>query len=182
MRLWDGIVRQMGGLYDSITGELIELRAEVAGEQLRKDLVELFRSDFILFPEIWSVQVESNEGVAKWDGASQAVVGFGWRLLNALDVIVNQDGGFLEPELFDALTMGVVMEDMDGAVIFENVQGIEVVRDVDIYAAPDETEETGNLLSDQQKIRVAVKDLLIPLFDDPQVASFSDKPPSKPRS
>ncbi len=156
---WGRIVAQMGGLYDSTTGDLDELRLEVAKEQLRHDLVDLYQPDYMLFPEIWVVQVASSSGVARWDGASQPVVGFGLRLLNAIDATLHQYEGFLQPELVDALSLGVIVENMDGVEIFQHAGGIEVLK------TNDETHTFEPILTDPERTLRAVRTALSPFLE-----------------
>ena len=163
---WDRILAQMGGLYDSETGELDELRFEVAGEQLRRDLLEVHRSDHVLYPEIWIVDAEYSNGVAKWDGTSEPLVGFGTRLLNVIDAILNQYDGFLSDGVTNALSLGIIVEDMDGVEIFRNVGGIELLKDAQSdgsFGGPDQFEA---VLQDPKRSRRAVRAALMPLVAD----------------
>jgi hypothetical protein len=157
--LWDRIVVQMGGLYDSLTGEVDELRLEVAREQLRRDLADMYQPDYVLFPEIWMVRAAASGGVASWDGASQPVVGFGTRVLNAIDAILNQYDGFLQPEVVDALSLGVVVESMQGVEIFQSAGGIEVLKEMERHT------EFESVLTDPERNRQAVTTALLPLLE-----------------
>jgi hypothetical protein len=154
----------MGGVYDSLTGEIDELRIEVAREQLRLDLVDLYQADYLLYPEIWLVEAWSSAGVAKWDGVSQAVVGIGTRIINWLDAILNQYEGFLQPGVVDALSLGIVVESMEGITIFEHAGGIEVLKE-----AEDELRGDAMMyeaaLSDSLRNRRAVEVALQPFLE-----------------
>ena len=163
--LWDRILQQMGGLNDSVTGELDDLRLEVAREQLRRDLLEIFHSDYVLYPEIWVVDAAYSAGVAKWDGASQSLVGIGTRILNVIDAILNQYEGFLEPGVINALSLGVTVEDMSGVGIFQNAGGIEVLGDADRDDGDDETRLPGTVLADRKRNQQAVRTALVPLLE-----------------
>jgi hypothetical protein len=156
---WDRIVAQMGGLHDSTTGDFDKLRLEVAKEQLRLDLVDLHHPDYMLFPEIWVVEAVSSGGVARWDGASQAIVWFGIRLLNAIDAVLYQYEGFLQPEVVEALSLGVIVENMEGTEIFQNAGGIEVLK------AVDESDEFEPVLADQERTIHAVRTALSPFLE-----------------
>lgn len=157
--VWDRIVVQMGGLYDSLTGEVDELRLEVAREQLRRDLEDMYQPDYILFPEIWMVRAETSGGVASWDGVSQPLVGFGTRVLNVIDAILGQYEGFLQPEVVDALSLGVIVESIQGVEIFQSAGGIEVLKETEkpmVFAS---------VLTDPKRNRQAVTTALLPLLE-----------------
>jgi hypothetical protein len=156
---WERIVVQMGGLYDSLTGEVDELRLEVAREQLRRDLADMYQPDFLLFPEIWIVRVATSGGVASWDGTSQPIVGFGTRVLNFIDAILNQYDGFLQPKAVDALSLNVVVENMQGVEIFQSAGGLEVLKEMETPT------EFGAVLTDPERISEAVTTALLPLLE-----------------
>jgi len=169
---WDHILAQMGGLYDSVTGELDELRFEVAREQLRRDLRDVYQPDFVLYPEIWVVEAVFANGVARWDGTSQSLVGFGTRALNVIDAVLHQYDGFLPTGVVNALSLGVIVENMDGIEIFQNVGGIEVLEKVgrDVGRAEPVLFET--ILTDPERNQTAVRTVLLPL-----VEGREDNPP-----
>ena len=163
--IWDNIVAQMGGLHRAETEDIDELKFELASEQLRRDLFEVFHSDYILYPEIWIVEAGHFRGVAEWDGASQSVVGFGTRVLNVIDGWLNQNDGFLHSGMVNALSLGVTVEDMDGVQIFQNAGGIEVLKDA---GQGDDNEETvlfETVLANPGRTQKAVRTALQPLVE-----------------
>jgi hypothetical protein len=162
---WDHILTQMGGLYDEATGDLDELKVEVAREQLRRDLLEVYQADFVLHAEIWIVDAAYSGGVAKWDGTSQSIVGFGTRLLNLIDVILGEYEGFLQPGMINALSLGVVVENMEGVEIFQNAGGIEVLKDSDRENRGDESVLFEAVLADRKRNLQAVRTALSPLVE-----------------
>jgi hypothetical protein len=162
---WDHIVAQMGGLYESETEEIDELKLEVAREQLRRDLMEIHQSDFVLYPEIWIVDAAHSGGVANWDGASQSLVGFGTRVLNVIEAYLSQDGGFLQPGLVNALSLGITVENMDGVEIFQNAGGIEVLKDADRQNGNAEAVLYKTVLADPKRNHEAVRTALLPLVE-----------------
>ena len=162
---WDHIVAQMGGLYESETEKIDELKLEVAREQLRRDLMEIHQSDFVLYPEIWIVDAAPSGGVASWDGASQSVVGFGTRVLNVIEAFLNQDGGFLQPGMVNALSLGITVENMDGVEIFQNAGGIEVLKDADRQEGDAEPVWDKRVLTDPKRNQKAVRTALLPLVE-----------------
>jgi hypothetical protein len=161
--VWDRILDQMGGLYDAETGELDDLKLEVARDQLGQDLLEMYHPDYVLYPEIWIVEAESSGGVAKWDGVSQPLVGLGARVLNVFDALLNQYEGFLQPGVVDALSLEVVIETMDGVEVFENAVGIEVLKDADGDREGAELTQFEPVLADRTRNQRAVRTALLPL-------------------
>lgn len=153
----------MDGLYEPETEEFDELKLEVAREQLRRDLMEIYQSDFVLYPEIWIVDAAHNGGVASWDGASQSVVGFGTRVLNVIKAFLNQDGGFLQPGWVNALSLGITVENMDGVEIFQNAVGVEVLKEIDRQGGDEEAVLFETVLGDPKRNQKAVRTALLPL-------------------
>jgi hypothetical protein len=170
--IWDRIVGEMGGVFDLETGELDELKLEVARDQLRRDLSDMYHPDYLLHPEVWIVEAEHSAGVASWDGASQAVVGLGTRVLNVIDAILNQYDGFLEPGVVNALSLGIVVENMDGIEILQNAGGIEVLKDMERNLR-DEGVLFEPVLADPKRNHRAVTTALRPLIE-----ARTDKPPA----
>ena len=162
---WEHILAQMGGLYDSVTGELDELRLEVAREQLRRDLRDLYQPDFVLYPEIWIVEAGFSNGVAKWDGASQPLVSFGTRALNVIDGALGEYGGFLPTGVVNALSLGVIVEDMDGLEIFLNSGGLEVLEKVGRDVGQPEPVLHETILTDPERNQRAVRTALSPIVE-----------------
>lgn len=162
---WDRIIVQMGGLYDSVTGDLDELRFEVAKEQLRRDLLDMYHPDYLLYPEIWIVAATFSDGVARWDGTSQSLVGFGTRVLNVIDAVLGQYDGFLPTGAVSALSLGVTVENMDGVEIFQNAGGIEVLEKVSRDVGRAEPVLIETILTDPERNQRAVITALFPLVE-----------------
>ena len=72
---WQHIADGHAGFYDPLSGERDDEAYEAAMAQMRRDLRERFKADGVLFPELWEGPVPFVDGVASWDGASQAVFG-----------------------------------------------------------------------------------------------------------
>jgi len=163
--VWERILGQMDGLYDVETGELDDFRFEVARDQLVQDLIEMYHPDYVVYPEIWIVEAAFSGGVAKWDGASEPLVGIGTRVLNVIDALLNQYDGFLRPGVVDALSLGVVVENVEGVEIFQNVGGIEVLKDADRKSGGDPSMSFEAVLADRLRNRQAVRTALLPLVE-----------------
>lgn len=164
-RIWERAVHQIGGLYDSTTGEPDEFKAELARDRLRTDLIDMYHPDYVLYPEIWVVQAETSGGIARWDGVSQPVVGLGGRVINAIDALLHQYDGFLEPGFVDALSLGVVVEDMEGTVVYQNAGGIEVLEEGDAVTEKENGRSLSNILTDGERNQRAVRSALLPLLE-----------------
>jgi hypothetical protein len=73
--IWQHIADEFGGFFDTYTGERDEQLYEAATSLLRRELRERFNADALLHPELWEGTVPFHEGIARWDGTSQAVFG-----------------------------------------------------------------------------------------------------------
>jgi hypothetical protein len=164
--VWDGILQQMGGIYDFHSGELDNDRFDLARERLFIDLTELYQADAVLYPEVWIVDAPFSEGVAKWDGTSEAMVGFGIRLLDALGAAFSQDAGSQLPVgTVRALSLVVFLEDMSGGEVFSNAGGIQVLEKVGSNPSDIEAVRDGELLVDLERTAEAVDIALAPLVE-----------------
>jgi hypothetical protein len=107
--IWARAVEEIGGLYNPYTGTFDEERFTTAVEQLKEELREKFSPDALLYPEILVVEAESDYSQARWDGTSQSV---GARV-----------GG-----VFYALSLSVIIEDMEGVELYEGRGGLELLE------------------------------------------------------
>jgi hypothetical protein len=164
---WNRIVDHMGGLYDPATGQRDDERLELARERLYQDLSELHQAYAVLYPEIWIVDAPFSDGVAQWDGTSEALVSFGTRVLDFLGAIFNSGDSQLPYGTVPALSLMIFVEDMSGAEVISNAGGIQVLEKVGV--SPDEVSEVpdGQLLVDWARIRDAVRIALEPITEHP---------------
>lgn len=101
--MWQHIADEVGGFYDTYTGERDDELFDLATNRLRTELSERFQVDALFYPELWQGQVPFWDGVAKWDGATQAVFGaYG-----------------LSGQVY-ALSLVVTIEDMSGKELYGN--------------------------------------------------------------
>jgi PAS domain-containing protein len=106
--LWTRLMEEAGGFYDPYTGERDDARFEAAVDQLKAELRTRFNPDALLYPEIWSVEARNYYGVARWDGMSQNAYRMG--------------------EFVRALSLIVIVEDLDGNEVYVNGGGIALTE------------------------------------------------------
>jgi hypothetical protein len=105
--MWQHITDEIGGFYDTYTGERDEDLFNLATNRLRTELSERFQVDALFYPELWEGKVPFYDGVAEWDGASQTVFGaYG-----------------LSGQVY-ALSLVVSIEDMSGTELYGNDIGL----------------------------------------------------------
>ncbi len=149
--IWSRLTEQAGGFFDPFTGEQDEVRFQDAVEQLHQELAEKFDPDALLYPEIWDVEAPVSSGVAKWDGTSQTIAGPGFPL--------SMEGTVL------ALSLVIVIEDMDGVELYFNGAGIEVLEKWDLKTRDLAFVPQAELFADGERILKAVNTALAPLIE-----------------
>jgi hypothetical protein len=108
---WQHIANEIGGFYDTYTGQRDEDLFNYATERLRSDLNTRFDVDAILYPELWIGTALFFNGLARWDGTAQAV--FGARGMNGE---------------VGTLSLVVSIEDMTGRELYSNVFGFATIE------------------------------------------------------
>lgn len=162
---WGHILDQMGGLADPITGERDETKFELARERLYLDLSEMYHTDAVLYPEIWTVDAPFSEGVATWDGTSQAMVEFGVRVLDFIGAILSASESQLPRGTVRALSLMVFIEDMNGEEVFSHAGGIELLEKVGTDPGRRQRVPEEELFQDRQRSRKAVDQALRALVE-----------------
>jgi erythromycin esterase len=146
MEMWNRINQEAGGFFDPLTGERDEPRYQAAVDQLFDELKERFSPDAILYPEMWIVEAPTSGGYARWDGTTQRV------------------GTQMESAVL-ALSLAIVVQDMDAAELYSNVWGLEVLELYN-WNLGDFTEvPSGALFADQGRNTTAVMKTLGPLIE-----------------
>lgn len=169
--LWEGVMEQVGGLFDPVTGERDEERFAAARGTLFNLLTDLYHPDALLYPEIWIVGAPFSDGTARWDGTSEGLIGFGTRLIDALGAALSGSGSNLPEGTVDALSLAVFIETMEGEELYTNSSGIQVLQKVgrdprDVRPVPDE-----EILSNHDRNRRAILAVLEPLLTVRQTRS-----------
>jgi hypothetical protein len=114
--LWTRITYEAGGIFDPRTGERDEQRFKAATDQLTRELHDMFGHDAVVYPEIRATEVRIDGwtevsglwGVAQWDGVTVRAP-FGNDYVNAVSV-------------------AVIIEDVDGNQLYECNGGIAVTE------------------------------------------------------
>ncbi len=128
--IWERLVDSVGGYYDPFTGRKDTTRLNAVQRSWQQILRDTLGADAALFPRIVVVDALVRDGKANWDGASQWV--WSWRQTLAAVVEALMDGlAGAQPqqpseETTPALSLEVLIEGLDGQLMYENRGGIEV--------------------------------------------------------
>lgn len=109
--IWQHIADEWGGFFDPYTGERDEELFNAATRRLREELRERFQADALVFPELWEGTAPFHDGIASWDGVSQAVFG-----AHGLSGVVR------------ALSLVLVFEDLAGTDVYSNGTGLATIE------------------------------------------------------
>jgi hypothetical protein len=164
--IWESILSDIGGFFDPITGQVIEEKQAIAHQRLTDELSHQFNAGAIVYPELQIVSANYADGVARWDGTSQVVASFWERFAEAVAAAAN--GFARQPHVSTlpygsvaAVSLQIIMEDLNGTVMYTNWGGVEIVAD----------EETGkprsesDLFKDTKRLHRAVGIVLGPLVE-----------------
>ena len=105
--IWTRLNEEAGGFFDPYTGEQDQELFDETVEQLKQELRDGFDPDAIAYPEVWPVDVPVSYGRAMWDGVERPASGL-------VEVL--------------ALSLIVVVEDMDGTELYVNGGGLGVTQ------------------------------------------------------
>jgi erythromycin esterase len=144
--VWNRITQEAGGFFDPFTGRRDEQRYEAAADELFAELKERFNPDAVLYPEMWIVEAPTSGGYARWDGVTQEV------------------GTSAASEVL-ALSLAIVVQDMDVAELYSNVWGLEVLEVYNRYFGDFLPVPSEALFADQERNTTAVMKILGPLID-----------------
>ena len=134
--LWAAERAGSGGFYDRFSGHPDMPRVKAARARVMAVLRERDNATAVIVPKIVVRKAHFTEGYARWDGVSESVTGGGSALFNKS--IFNRDLGY-SGEL-DALSLKVGILDDSGAVLYEGVGGVQLIRHLDrgrIVLVPD---------------------------------------------
>ncbi|UCG84813.1 MAG: hypothetical protein JSW71_12720 [Gemmatimonadota bacterium] len=146
--IWTGISEAAGGFFDPFTGERDEPRYEAGVTELFDELKQRFSPDAILYPEMWIVEALTSGGYARWGGTAQQVG------TNAMSIVL-------------ALSLAVVLQDMEGAELYANVWGLEVLEVYDRQAGDFVPVPSEYLFADLERNLTAITKILDPLINRP---------------
>jgi hypothetical protein len=105
------MAEQLGGYVDTATGKLNKPKFEAVRDHSLQELSIKFKVDAILYPSLQAVNARLSEGFAWWDGASEPI-GYGYR-------------GTIK-----ALSLLVVIQDMNGVELYVKRGGIQVLEKI----------------------------------------------------
>ncbi len=145
-RLWDKIASARGGFYNPLTGALNTALLDSAQAQLAAILDNAYGASAIVYPSIVVVPASYEGSKASWDGVSQgggfdvigaavgilfrAVVGILFSAIFGTDDEDDEDDEDYEPEVetgvVPALSLLVLVQELDGSTLYEHRGGIEV--------------------------------------------------------
>lgn len=127
-RIWDAIIRQMGGFFDPVTGERDEGKFEAARRELLSELQGRFRTQVLLYQELQIVDAYVDGGVAAWDGAEQDIGGErGAIAADYQDTFERDDFGGRTDGVVSAVSLMVAIDGQDGREMYRNFGGLEVL-------------------------------------------------------
>ncbi len=127
-RIWDGILRQMGGFFDPVTGERDEGKFEAARRELLGELQGRFHTQVLLYPELQIVDAYVDGGVAAWDGAEQDIGGERSAIAaDYQDTFERDEFGGRGDGVVSAVSLMVAIDGQDGREMYRNFGGLEVL-------------------------------------------------------
>ncbi|MCH8936383.1 MAG: hypothetical protein IIB90_11715 [Gemmatimonadetes bacterium] len=127
-RIWDAIIRQMGGFFDPVTGERDEGKFATARRELLSELQGRFHTQVLLYQELQIVDAYVDGGVAAWDGAEQDIGGErGAIAADYQDSFERDDFGGRTDGVVSAVSLMVAIDGQDGREMYRNFGGLEVL-------------------------------------------------------
>jgi hypothetical protein len=117
--IWDRMNKQLGGMFDPVTGKRDETKFKSVREHFLREVETKFKADAVLHPNIRTVMARFAGGQANWDGVSESLSpteGFMGMLS------VGQFQGTV-----GALSLVVTIENIHGVDAYVNGGGIQLV-------------------------------------------------------
>ncbi len=173
-RIWDGILLQMGGFFDPITGQRDEEKFQVARKELLRELKGRFDTQVLLYSELQVVDASVDGGVASWDGVTHDIGGRDTPIRREFrDTFERDEFGGNADGVVSAITLMIAIDGPDGKELYRNFGGIEVLarRTGSIV----ETEGEFALRAELEHVVLAVSHALAPLTAPPRT-----RPPDGP--
>lgn len=127
-RIWDGIIRQLGGFFDPLTGEREEWKFQAARRELMRELQGRYQTQVLLYAELQVLEVYVEGGVAEWDGAEHDIRGEDEPIKSQYqDTFQQDDLGGSGDGVVSAVSLATAIDGPDGREIYRNFGGLEVV-------------------------------------------------------
>jgi hypothetical protein len=154
--VWKSMSDRLGGVMMPETGKRDESKYKAAREHTLRELGAKFNVEAILYPSIATYKVRWEEGVAGWHGVAESVI--------------DEDLSFWQRMWMghrrgtvSALSFSVVIADIHGFKLYENVGGIQVSAKLVKTSYDFEPVPQEKLLTDDAKNLKAVQIALDPL-------------------
>lgn len=116
--IWDRLAKQMGGVFDPISGKRDDAKIKTLRDYTLNELRTKHDADGLLHPSIQVVKASFFAANAQWHGASESVIGDGF--LNKF--LVGDAIGTTS-----ALSLLILIENMNGVDLYQQAGGIQVV-------------------------------------------------------
>jgi hypothetical protein len=112
------LIKQLGGIFDPITGKPDESKAKTLRSYLLEELRTKHRADAVLYPMVQVVKAGFNAGQARWHGTGEPVLPEGfWAQFTMGDL----------QGTTSAASLLVRIEDINGADLYLQAGGIQVL-------------------------------------------------------
>lgn len=118
---WERLSKQIGGIFDPITGKRDEQKIKAVRGYLLEELRTKHQADALLHPIVQVVEAKFQAGHARWHGATEPVIPEGF--WNAF--LMGDSQGTTS-----ALSLYVTIEDTNGTDIFIQAGGIQLLAKV----------------------------------------------------
>lgn len=165
--IFDKMNKQLGGIFDPVTGKRDETKFKAVREHALRELETKFKADAVLYPNIRPGTARFAGGRASWDGTSES--------LSTTEGIL---GAFLVGQLqgtATALSLIVTIENIHGVDAYVNGGGIQLSAKIsggEFVPVP-----RSQLFADEKRNAAAVNIALGPLARNPAPAG---EPKSQP--
>lgn len=168
---WAPILERSGGFYDPVTGAWDDARHQDARTQLHEELASTFGADAVLYPEVWLVEAPFEGGVAKWDGISEDVRVLAGQVLDWVATVAaalaslggESSDASLPAGSVPALSLGIVIENIQGVEIYSHAGGIQVLEKMGWNEHDWQPVSSSELFADEERRLRAVRLALRPL-------------------
>ena len=162
-RIWDGILRQMGGFFDPITGQRDEEKFGTARKELLRELKGRFDTQVLLYTELQVVDASVDNGVASWDGVTHDIRGSDGLIRSEFyDTFERGEFGGSTDGVISAITLMVAIDGPDGKELYRNFGGVEVLARRRGLVV--ETESDFELRAEVEHVQLAFNHALGPLM------------------
>jgi hypothetical protein len=116
--IWERLTKQMGGIFDPITGKRDDNKLKTVRGYLLEELRTQHRADALLHPVIQVVKAPFNAGHARWHGTAESIIPEGFL---AAFFMADSAG------TTSALSLLITIEDMNGVDLYVQAGGIQVL-------------------------------------------------------